>query len=441
MNKRRVVVLDVVGLQLEHLERPDLTPNIRRLVQQGTMAAMRPPFPAVTLPVQATLTTGTLPAEHGVLANGFFTPEEYRVSFWEQAASLVQRPRLWQRLRQERPGTRTAALFLQNTLFADCDVIVTPKPLHSDDGMIQWCYSKPVGYYEELCETLGEFNLMHYWGPLAGIASSRWIAGAAVETMKRQRPELMLVYLPHLDYNMQRLGPSHPEIGRDVALIDAEVGRIVQAVEEMGLGGETTFVVLSEYRFYDVAGDVPLNRILRRHGLLAVRTIAGREYLDIEMSPAFAMVDHQLAHVYVREGYRERVEQVLAATAGIDRVLDRAGRKALGIDHPRAGDLVAVADKDRWFSYYWWEDRAREPPFARHVDIHGKPGYDPLELFFDPASRSVPQETSLIKGSHGYPPSASEGLVPLVLSAPVPLAQRVVGAEEVAALLAGLLSG
>jgi predicted AlkP superfamily pyrophosphatase or phosphodiesterase len=416
MTKRNVIVLDVVGLRPEYLQAKEKTPHLNRLMDKGYLRMVTPVFPAVTLPVQATLTTGLYPAEHGVIANGFYSRETFDVGFWEQAASLVQGERIWTRLRKKDDSLKTALLFFQNSLYADCDAVITPKPLHTEEGMIQWCYSKPVNLYEEICNRIGEFNLMHFWGPLAGIESSRWIGRAAVEVMALIHPDLMFVYLPHLDYCSQKFGPDDPQTWKEAALVDAEVGNIIQGIEAMELPGETIFVVLSEYAFSRVQGDIPLNRILREKGFFAVRTIKGREYPDLELSTAFAMVDHQIAHIYVKPGYENGVKTLLDETEGIDIVLDAKARSQYRIDNPRAGDLVAVSARDRWFSYYWWEDRAVEPDFATHVDIHRKPGYDPLELFLEPGTMKVSQDTGLIRGSHGRPPLSDADLVPLIVS-------------------------
>jgi predicted AlkP superfamily pyrophosphatase or phosphodiesterase len=251
---------------------------------------------------------------------------------------------------------------------------------------------------------------------MASIESSRWIAKAAVETMDRVRPNLMFVYLPHLDYCMQKYGPEDPIILDELRQVDQEVGRIVQGVKDLGHAEETVFIVLSEYMFYGVQKDIPLNRVLREKGLLEVRTIQGREYLDIELSPAFAMVDHQIAHIYTKSGYEKAVRRVLEKVDGIDMLLDGDGKTSFQVNHPRSGDFIAVSSKNRWFSYYWWEDRSREPDFATHVDIHRKPGYDPLELFVDFETHEISQDTSLVKGSHGYPAMEKKDYVPFLIS-------------------------
>lgn len=416
MKKKKVIVIDVVGLSPRHFEASEKMPAIASLLNHGRLFRMKPVFPPVTLPVQASLTTGVYPQVHGVVANGFYFPETFQVAFWEQAAGLVQAERIWDRLKKNDPSLKTAVLFFQNSLYAKCDAVITPRPLHSEEGLIQWCYSKPAGLYEEICEQIGEFNLFHFWGPMVSIEGSRWIAKAAVEVMARIEPNLMYVYLPHLDYCSQKVHPGDPLIEEELALVDKEVGRIVEGVKDLGMEGETAFIVLSEYLLSGVQGDIPLNRVLREEGLLNVRTISGREYLDLELSPAFAMVDHQIAHIYIKPGHEKAVRKALEGRDGIDMLLDVVGKKKYRIDHPRAGDLIAVSARDRWFSYYWWEDRSKEPDFATHVDIHRKPGYDPMELFVEPGTRNISQDTSLIRGSHGYPALSEEDYATFLIS-------------------------
>lgn len=416
MQAKRVVVIDVVGLSLAHFEFKESMPHIASLLDQGRLFDMQPVFPPVTLPVQASLTTGVYPEKHGVVANGFYFPENFQVAFWEQAAGLVRTERIWDRLKRKNPELKTAALFFQNTLYAQCDAIITPRPMHTEEGLVQWCYSKPVGYYEEVSQQIGDFNLFSFWGPFASIESSRWIAQAAVETMARIRPNLLYVYLPHLDYPCQIHGPANQKILAELSQVDREVGRIVGGIANLGLGHETLYIVLSEYAFSEVQGDIPLNRLLKESGLLKVRTIQGREYLDFELSPAFAMVDHQIAHIYVKSGKEKEVRKALEKIDGIDFLLGFEDKTAYHIGHPRAGDIIAVSARDRWFSYYWWDERAKEPDFAAHVDIHRKPGYDPMELFLEPETFKVSQDTNLIRGSHGYPALSRQDQVVFLIS-------------------------
>jgi predicted AlkP superfamily pyrophosphatase or phosphodiesterase len=394
-----VIILNVVGLSPRHFEQPALIPNLAKL----KCRPMRPTFPAVTCSMQATLLTGKPPSEHGIIANGYFDRETFEVKFWEQPATLVQAPRLWDMF----PRKKTAVLFWQNSMFINADIVVTPRPLHLDSGMVQWCYSKPAGYFEKLKAEIGDFKLHHYWGPVAGLGSSRWIADAAKYTYRHERPDLMLVYLPHLDYSSQKFGPSQPQALREV---DALVGEL--------MFDDATVIVCSEYALTPVTGALYPNRQLRAAGLLRVREIAGKEYPDYELSDAFAMVDHQLAHIYCKPG---KIEAARAALREGESPAEPNGRKVAGrlalptnqiefttIAHPRAGELIAGAPKDKWFAYYWWEDWAKAPEFAYTVDIHRKPGYDPCELWFDwkkfLSTRRLPTTSTnpaLVKGSHG----------------------------------------
>jgi predicted AlkP superfamily pyrophosphatase or phosphodiesterase len=395
------ILLDVVGLEQKHLD-SGLLPNISKITENGEVGKLEPTFPAVTCSVQASILSGKYPREHGIISNGLYDRSTFNVSFWEQSSSLVQSQRVWDIVRRKNT-MKTAVLFWQNTMYANSDIVVTPRPIHLDDKMVMWCYSKPVGYYEELKENLGEFNLASYWGPLASSKSSEWIANAAEYTLESERPNFLFVYIPHVDYSAQRFGKEGVQVLDDLKKADEIVGRLVQKATTLGIRDETQFVILSEYTFNDVNGAVPLNLVLRDAGLLSIRTIQEKEYLDFEYSKAFAMVDHQVAHIYIKNGYEKEARSVLETTSGVDMVLDGNGKKDLAIDHERSGDLIAIAAKDKWFSYFWWYDEGKAPDFAHKVDIHRKPGYDPVELFIDPKTKSIPLDTSLIKGSHGRP--------------------------------------
>jgi len=379
-----------------------LLPNIAKLAENGEVAKLEPTFPAVTSSVQASILTGKFPKEHGIIANGLYDRSTYSVSFWEQPSSLVQTPRIWDTIKQ-RSDKKTAVLFWQNTMYANSDIVVTPRPIHLDDKMVMWCYSKPQGYYEKLKERLGEFNLASYWGPLASPNSSEWIANAAEYTMETERPNFLFVYIPHVDYSAQRFGKGSVQVNDDLKIADEIVGRLAQKATDIGIRNEAQFVILSEYSFNDVDGAIPLNLVLRDADLLSVRTIQEKEYLDFEYSKAFAMVDHQVSHIFIKDGYEKEARKALENAPGIDKVLDSSSKKEMAIGHERSGELIAISAKDKWFSYYWWHEDNRAPEFARKVDIHRKPGYDPVELFFDPKTKSIPLEPRMVKGSHGRP--------------------------------------
>jgi predicted AlkP superfamily pyrophosphatase or phosphodiesterase len=436
---RRLMVINCAALSPDMVGRSAAAPNLSRLAGDGCMMELWPPLPAVTCTVQATLLTARPPAEHGIVANGFYDAALAEVRFWEQSARLVEAPPAWA-ARESRP--RAAMLFWQNSIYADVDCMITPRPMHTESGLINDCYSRPAGLYAALREKLGEFPLHRYWGPMAGLESSQWIAAATEEVWRSLRPDLCLTYLPHMDYNTQRLGPGAPPLEGDLRALDALVGRLADLARGDGAG----VVVLSEYSLAPVRRAVAVNRILREAGLVALRELAGREYLDCGACRAFAMADHQVAHVYfpaVSGGDRRaavaRARDLLAAADGVAEVLDAEAQSSRGLRHRRSGDLVCVAEPDAWFSYYWWLDDQRAPDFARTVDIHRKPGYDPVELFFDPKTRSIPLDASLVRGSHGRAePDDPRGVV-IVASPEQGLAgRRSIRADEVASAVLGL---
>jgi predicted AlkP superfamily pyrophosphatase or phosphodiesterase len=414
----RTLVLDVVGLT------PELLPHAPALQAVAAAGALRPletVLPAVTCPVQATFATGTPPRGHGIVANGWYFRDLAEVLLWRQSNHLVAGEKVWDEAKRREPSFTCAKLFWWYNMYSSADLTVTPRPMYPADGRkLPDVYTQPAGLRDELQARLGTFPLFNFWGPMAGIASSRWIADCALHVYDTRRPTLTLVYLPHLDYPLQRLGPSHPGVAAEVRAVDAVCSELIARARADG----TRILVLSEYGMTDVTGAVHPNRALREAGLLAVRTELGRELLDAGASEAFAVADHQVAHVYVRSPARiPEVRRLLEALPGVERVLDDEGKRACGLDHPRAGELVAVSTPDRWFTYYYWLDDARAPDFARTVDIHRKPGYDPVELFIDPAMtlpqayvalqllRSrlgfrtlldvIPLDPSLVRGSHG----------------------------------------
>jgi len=424
---KHYIVIDIVGLEFDHLE-SGLIPTISRIANEGESAKMEPVFPAVTCPVQASLLSGTYPNQHGIISNGLYDRTNHNISFWEQSSDLVQTDRIWDKVQKDnksRSGTNNisssvrsssidsiAVLFWQNTMYCKANIVVTPHPLHLDNGTVMWCYSKPVGYYDhQLVGRFGEFNLATYWGPFASHKSSEWISEATIYTLENQRPNLLFTYIPHIDYSAQRFGKNSSKVKADLKIADSIVENIVQKTVELGIKDESQFVILSEYGFNDVSAAIPLNLKLRDAGLFKTRTIQDKEYLDYEFSNAFAMVDHQIAHIFIKEGFANQTKKVLEGIPGIDRLIHEDEKKHLKIDHERSGEIIAISNKDKWFSYYWWYDPENAPGFAGNVDIHRKPGYDPVELFIDPKTRSIPQDTGLVKGSHGRPadPTTGEG--------------------------------
>jgi hypothetical protein len=408
-----VLVLSVPGLRAEDLPR---MPALAALAAAGQCVPLAPGFPAVTCPVQATLTTGTPPAAHGIVANGLFDRRTRHLEMWISPDGVHRAPRLWDRLEARRPDLRTAAWFLLQSKHATADLVCLPAPRHNADGSeTMWCHTNPEPLYAELRETLGEFPLHKFWGPVAGIESSRWIARSFVAAARSAPPHAAWVYLPHLDYAAQRSGPDSPPAHAACGELDAEIAGLV--ADFGGLVGREhlTVLVVGEYAIRPVSRAVFPNRILREAGLLTVTDPGDGEVLDVAGSAAWALADHQVAHVYLRDGgdraLRDRVAALFRATAGVARVLSDAELVAAGLTataeqggESRCGDVVLESELDAWFAYPYWVDDARAPSFARTIDIHRKPGYDPLELHLDRGRLpqiAIPLDTALVKGSHG----------------------------------------
>src|SRR5262245_31016135 len=370
MNK--VAVLNIVGLT-PRLLGPSM-PRLSLWATQGRTAQIKPAFPAVTCTAQADYLTGRYPNEHGIVGNGWYARDDCEVRFWKQSNALVRSPKVWDVARSEDPSFTCANLFWWFNMYSSADYSVTPRPMYPADGRkVSDVYTKPGDLRVELQTALGTFPLFEFWGPRAGIRSSEWIARAATHVDRKFDATLTLIYLPHLDYNLQRFGMNQAIVQRDLQLVDDIAADLIEFFESRG----AVVIVVSEYGLSDVTSPVHLNRVLRAHGLLAVRDELGLEVLDPGASAAFAVADHQIAHVYVNDQSQlRRVRDVLKASPGVDDVLGCEELSALGLFHPRCGDLVAVSAADSWFTYYYWNDNERAPDFARTVDIHRKPGYD-----------------------------------------------------------------
>ena len=427
---RRTAVLNVVGLT-ESLLGPH-TPHLNAFRDSGALAHIAPALPAVTCTAQSTYLTGKTASAHGIVANGWYNRELAEVQFWKQSNHLVTAPKIWETLRAQSPSFTCAKMFWWYNMYSSADWSVTPRPMYPADGRKFFdIYAWPSVVRDELKRDLGEFPFPGFWGPVAGVDSlqgkadcvTRWIAESAKWIEEKQRPTLNLVYLPHLDYNLQRFGPNDPRIAKDLGEMDAIAGDLIGFFQKRGV----RVLILSEYGITPVDTPVHLNRLFREQGWITVKEELGLELLDCGNSRAFAVADHQLAHIYVNDrAIESKARDLLERTPGVAQVLGAAEKKAAGLDHARAGDLVAVAAENAWFTYYYWMDDARAPDFARCVDIHRKPGYDPVELFFDPAIPAVklkvlwrllqkklgfrmlmdviPLDASLVKGSHGCRP-------------------------------------
>jgi predicted AlkP superfamily pyrophosphatase or phosphodiesterase len=424
---------------------PDM-PQLAAFARTGAVASITPAFPAVTCTAQADYVTGASPSTHGIVGNGWYDRDLAEVHFWKQSNHLVQASKVWDRLRAAHPGFTCAKLFWWYNMYSTADYSITPRPMYPADGRkIFDIYTHPASIRSEIKRELGEFPFPAFWGPAAGVSTpqgapdavSKWIAAAARWIEERHQPTLSLVYLPHLDYNLQRLGPGDPRTREDWRRIDTIAGDLTGFFDRRGV----RVIVLSEYGITDVNQPVHLNRLFREQGWLAIKDELGLELLDAGASRAFAVADHQVAHIYLNDRSLEnKVRTLVESTPGVDRVLAAPEKRAMGIDHRRAGDLIVVARENAWFTYYYWQDDARAPDFARCVDIHRKPGYDPVELFLDPKLPAVklqilwrllkkrlgfrmlmdviPLDATLVKGSHGRRPENPEHHPVLVTRSP-----------------------
>ena len=416
---RPVIVILVVGLTPRHLGSD--TQKLASLASAGAVRPLSTITPALTCCVQATFMTGGLPRDHGIVGNGWLFRDLMEVWLWRQSNRLVDGEKIWDAGKRRDAAFTTANLFWWYNMAASHDIGVTPRPIYKSDGRkLPDCYTKPSTLRDELNAALGPFPLFQFWGPGASIASSRWIADAALHVRRTRKPTLTLVYLPQLDYDLQRYGPDDPRIAKNLCEIDAIAGELIADAAR----DDARVMVVSEYGITSVSTPIHINRALRRAGLLHVRLEDGGEVLDFPQSPAFAVADHQIAHVYVAApDLVDEVRRIVSALPGVERVLDHREQAAFGLDHPRSGELIALARANAWFTYNYWLNDSHAPDFARLVEIHRKPGYDPVELFLDPALRFpklaigwrlakralgfrslmdvIPLDATLVRGSHG----------------------------------------
>jgi predicted AlkP superfamily pyrophosphatase or phosphodiesterase len=436
-----LVLINAVGLTQRLLP---LAPRLHALAQSGWCVPLREALPAVTCTAQASILTGQSAAGHGIVGNGWYWRETGEVRFWLQANRLLQAEPIYATARRRfaergRPF-RCAKLFWWFNQGAAVDCSVTPKPWYGADGNKVFGISgTPQGLSERLERQLGPFPFHTFWGPMAGLPCTEWIARCAAEVLRQERPDLTLVYLPHLDYDFQRFGPDGSDTARLVGELDAACQPLLDAAKVVG----ARVWVVSEYGLVPVKRAVEPNRSLRRAGLLAVRPGPFGETLEPFVSRAFAVCDHQLAHVYVTDpADLGQVRDLLAELPGVARVLGEDEKRAVGLHHPRAGELLLLAEPDAWFAYPFWLDDAQAPDYARTIDIHRKPGYDPCELFFDsrlwwPKGRMflrliqkklgfrtlfdvVPLTPQRVRGSHGLHAGAAADRPLLIGDGPPP---------------------
>lgn len=416
---QQLALINIVGLSSSLLTNKDLF--ITKWIAERKLSLIKPVLPAVTCAAQSTYLTGQWPSEHGIVANGWYFRDECEVKLWRQSNHLVEAPKIWDLAKERDPAFTCSNMFWWYNMYSNADFNVTPRPQYRADGQkIPDCYSYPPELRDRLQAELGQFPLFSFWGPNTSIKSTDWIAKATMLVHDWHEPTLQLVYLPHMDYVLQKRPAGSAEIEKDLRELDNVLKTLIQFYEKKGVEP----LLISEYGVNPVDKPFPINRVLREKGYIKVRVENGKELLDAGASEAFALADHQIAHIYINEKDKlAEIKSLLESYPEIGLVLDEEGKKSHHIDHPRAGDLVIMAKASYWFSYYYWLDDNRAPDFARMVDIHNKPGYDPVEMFTDPKKKLmiarviwklikkklgfrtlmdvIPLDDSLVKGSHG----------------------------------------
>ncbi|MDP2414731.1 alkaline phosphatase family protein [Daejeonella sp.] len=412
MNK--TVVIDVVGLSTSVMG--EYMPFLREYTERKNLIRIEPVLPALTTSAQSTYLTGKWPSETGIVGNGWYDRIDCEIKFWKQSNKLVNGEKIWERAKKVDPAFTCSKMFWWYNMYSTADYAVTPRPNYLADGRkMPDCYSHPAGLRDILQKKLGAFPLFQFWGPGANIESSKWIAEASMITDELYDPTLSLIYLPHLDYCLQKFGPDFLMIGKELSQIDDLLRKLVTFYEQRS----AEIIILSEYGIAPVKHPLHLNRLFREHGLLAIREERGLELLDPGASKAFVVADHQIAHVYINDpSCRDQVISILKQVKGVELILDKAQQAEYHIDHERSGDLVLMADEESWFTYYFWLDDEKAPDYARCVDIHKKPGYDPVEMFMSSKLRAgykllrkkagfryvmdvIPLDAGLVRGSHG----------------------------------------
>lgn len=421
MTMKKTVVIDVVGLSKSIIG--EHTPFLQKYIADKNITTIEPVLPAVTTSVQSTYLTGKWPAETGIVGNGWYDHADAEVKFWKQSNKLVNGEKIWDKAKKEDSSFTSANMFWWYNMYSTADYSVTPRPQYLADGRkMPDCYSQPAGLRDTLQEKLGQFPLFQFWGPGANIKSTQWIADASMINDDLHNPTLTTIYLPHLDYCLQKFGPDFSKISKELKEIDQVVEQLVTFYKKKG----AEIIILSEYGIAPVSNPIYLNRLFRENDLLQIRVERGLELLDAGASKAFVVADHQIAHIYINDlAVTEKVKALLKDVKGIELILDREAQKEYHINHERAGDIVVVADEKSWFTYYFWLDDAVAPDYARCVDIHKKPGYDPVEMFMTSKGRAaykllrklagfryvmdvIPLDATLIKGSHGRTNIADE---------------------------------
>ena len=432
---------NVAFLTIPGLRETDLSsmPRLSQLMAGGEKAALTTSFPAVTWPAQANMLTGKLSQDHGVVANGFYWRDEQKVEMWTAWNEKILAPQIWDLLHQHDASITSAAWFPMLSKGSGADYVCMPAPIHKPDGSEDlWCYTKPQEFYGELLERFGHFPLQHFWGPMANIKATGWIVDSAIRCAEKFSPNFFYIYLPHLDYAAQSHGPDSEKALTAVKELDEVIGKLSDGFAA-AYADDLLWLAASEYVITPVDHVTYPNRVLRDAGLLTARDDGdGGELIDFAGSQAWALVDHQFSHVFVKDRDVRTIAQVqllLNGHEGIAEVLTGDDRKKYGLAHERSGDVILISNRNSWQAYYYWNSDAAAPKLARTVDIHRKPGYDPVELHIDMATKSIPLDATLIKGSHGAPANDNDQRGVLLSSAGGAIAQDAIKDTAICSLV------
>jgi len=424
---QRLALLNIVALSDSLISREN-TPRIFAYREAHESASFPPVQAALTTSAQSSITTGLPIAQHGIVANGWYDRTDAEVKFWKQSNHLVQGEKIWDKLKKDNPAFTCAKLFWWYNMYSTADYTITPRPLYPADGRKVFdIYTQPMELREDIKADLGDFPFPAFWGPRASIPSSEWIALSAQWIENKYSPSLSLVYLPHLDYPLQKVGPTGESIPEELKRIDQVVGELLDFYATQNI----SVILHSEYGISEAHTPIHLNRLLRQHDHLTIKDELGHDTLDCGASEAFAIADHQIAHLYLNDpSLLSEIRALLEKQPGIHSIQtpeEAYGDNLSPLTKERAGDLILTAKQGHWFTYYFWKEVQdhKAPDYARSIDIHRKPGYDPAELFINPKLKLpaakiatflakkklgfrtlmdvIPLDASLVKGTHGSP--------------------------------------
>ena len=415
----------VVLLSIPQLRHRDVTPgglaSLEALEVRGGLIELVPAFPGLAASSFATLITGVGPQQHGLIGNTYFDRARGCVVAGPFPDAATEAPRLWQQLRAARPGSKTLLWFAPNSRGADVELGAWIER----DGTLM---TNPPALADALIARFGPFPQVDDpgKGEPPRLAATAWMLRSAAWVIAAEDPTLAIVRVPYLAQVARRFGPDGREAGRAIRELEAVLAPFLAARRP-----EDLILAATESVVTPVSGPVLPNLVLRGLGLLALSPDpAGGLDVDLARSAAFALADHQLCQIYLNDP----TEAATVASAfagphgdGIATIAPGDRRAALGLAHPRAGDVILVAQPDHWFAPDWWLVPSEAP---RTVPGCG----------LAPASPGVPIDPAHVKGSLGAPPPGPEYLGILVSSRSEPLAgHSYLAAREVAAAVLGAL--